>query len=229
MRWTIMTALGLFLLPATAGLVMSLYEFLVGLQSASHHTSAFMYFLAGAGGWLIIFFCVPRPVRLYILGHELSHLVIAWACGIRGGRLEVRKDGGSVEVERSTVWVAMAPYLFPLYSLIVILGFTLFSRWIPESHFNTTLPLLVGVSWSFHLTFTGIALSQPQSDLRPYGTLGSLCFILFFNVLLLTLVAAIHHPRPFSEELNHLLHSQKTAYAWTVEQIRSIKNTIIQS
>jgi hypothetical protein len=229
MRRIAATLLGLFLIPASAGLAVTLFQFLVGLQSDVTSTRALMFFLSGSAGWILVFVFLNRPVRLYIFSHELCHLLAAWLSGVGGGELEVRRDGGSVRVDRSSFWIALAPYVVPLYSLLVLLGFALMSGETDPELTSWLFPLLLGISWSFHLTFTLYAVSRPQSDFEPYGTFGSLLTILFLNLLLLTLTAALAQPRAFSEELRQAADTVSHSYHWTWEQLSEIKNTIFQS
>lgn len=228
MRALATTLLGLLLLPASAGLAFTLFDFVAGLQSEPALDPRFLWFLTGGMVWLLIFLFLNRPVRLYILSHELCHLLAAWVSGIRGGHLDIHADGGSVEVARSTLWIALAPYFIPLYSLVILIGFGLAGRWMDPQHLNRALPFSLGLTWSFHVTFTLYALSQPQSDLRPYGVPGSLSIILFMNLLLLTLAAAVSHPLPFSGEVHLLWQRWTTCYAWSLEQIFFLKNTIFR-
>lgn len=222
MRWIVTSLTGLILLPATAGLSRALFDFLVGLQADGTTLQGVIFFLTGAGIWILVFVFLKRPVRLYILSHELCHLLAAWATGVRGGAMEIHKDGGSVEVDRTTFWIAMAPYLVPFYSLLLILGFSFMpNRTDPLVAWNI-MPGLLGLTWSFHLTFTLYAISQPQSDFTSYGRVGSLSIILFVNLLLLTLFAAISHPMPFAGEMQQVLEAVLGSYEWVWEQILNL-------
>ena len=229
MRWIATTLAGILLLPACAGLGITLFELLVGIQSEAEASRSLSFFLAGLGLWIVVFLFLTRPVRLYILSHELSHLLVAWASGIGGGNLQVHQHGGSVNVERSTFWVALAPYFLPLYSLLVLIVFSVLGPRISSIHLIRTLPFLLGVTWSFHLTFTIYALSRPQSDLRSYGAPGSIAVLLFINLLLLAVGAAVRNPSPFQEELLQGADNLMRCYLWSWDQIFLIKNTIFQS
>lgn len=227
-RWVTTTFFGLLVLPASAGLSISLYDFLIGVHSDALSLRELTFFLSGFGLWILVFVFLNRPVRLYILGHELTHLLVAWASGIRGGEMEIGSDGGSVRVERSTFWIAIAPYVIPLYSLLVILGFGFLPSQADSVLVQRLFPILLGLTWSFHITFTLYAVCQPQSDFHSYGLLGSLSIILLLNLLLLTFLAAMLHSDPFTEEVSHAWERVQGCYAWTWTQLLLIKNTIIQ-
>jgi len=192
--------LGLALLPAAAGLVTGLYEALVVLQLSEQGSRVLRDFFGGVFIWLVIFLLITRPVRSYILAHELSHLIAAWLSGVATGKLRVHRHGGSVEVARSTVWIALAPYFVPLYSLLLLAAHFLAKLWWDPIHWQAWLPLALGLTWSYHLSFTLLALLRHQSDLTPYGRLGALPLILLLNLLPLCIGAAAFNQRPLMED-----------------------------
>src|SRR6266700_349000 len=80
----------------------------------------FWFFSLGAVLWLIAFIGLPRPILLYVFGHELTHALWVWLMGGRVSRFRVGRDGGHVVTNRTNFWIALAPYFFPLYSILVI-------------------------------------------------------------------------------------------------------------
>lgn len=227
--------LGLFgfcLLPAGAGLATALYQILVGLQMEGSGTQILNRFLLGAGAWVLFFLLVSRPVRSYILAHELSHLLAAWMSGIRAGRLKVGRNGGSVEVARSSLWIALAPYLIPFYSLLLIFLHFLAQLWWDPTRWTPWLPLALGITWCFHFTFTLYALSLSQSDIGPYGRICAYSIILTGNLLWICLALVVINPLPLRDDLLLLLHEQQRAYSFgfhkTLEVFFEIKNAIFQ-
>jgi hypothetical protein len=205
--------LGLALLPALAGLARSAYEVLILLHLNRTASGLLLHFSIGAGIWVVLFLFLGRPLRSYILAHELTHLLAAWMSGVRAGRLRVGAEGGSVEVAKSSWWIALAPYIIPFYTLLVLAIHAVASlRWDPV-HWVRALPFVLGVSWSFHITFTVAALLQGQSDLHPYGWLGALPVILLGNLLLILLGLMAIAPLPWTEALplagRHLLEAYR--------------------
>lgn len=159
--------------------------------------------LAFGGGFIsfLIFWwtCPKKPVRLYVLGHELTHAVWGLAFGARVSNLKVSISGGSVTLTKSNVFITLAPYFFPFYTMLVVLV-ALIVRC-----FATPLPgqplwlFAVGFTWCLHVCFTLRSLTQRQPDVIEYGRLFSWVFIWLFNVLgvLLWILATTEISCPF--------------------------------
>ena len=96
------------------------------LHAGDRHTSGFWaaeefwFFSLGVVLWLIAFFGLPRPLLVYVFGHELTHAVWVWLMGGRVSQFRVSRDGGHIITDRNNFWIALAPYFFPLYSIIAI-------------------------------------------------------------------------------------------------------------
>ncbi len=73
----------------------------------------FWFFSLGAVLWLITFFGLPRPLLVYVFGHELTHALWVWLMGGRVSQFRVRRDGGHIITDRNNFWIALAPYFFP--------------------------------------------------------------------------------------------------------------------
>ena len=93
-----------------------------------------------------------------------------------------RGSGGSVRLTKSNMLITLAPYFFPFYTFLVIIGALVtyaFFRPLPY------LPLwlfLIGFTWSFHVLFTLETLGQRQPDVKLYGRIFSWTFIFIVNV-----------------------------------------------
>lgn len=177
--------LGLLLLPVATGLTRTLFFLLVESQMDPATGQTVMGFSAGAGVWVAVFLLLPRPVRGYVLAHELSHAIAAWLSGGRVSRLRVGREGGSVQVSRVNLFVALAPYMIPFYSLLLLLGVAVAGLWVDLTPWHAALPPLLGATWSFHLTFTIASLALGQTDIHPYGPVGAYPVIYIGNLLFL--------------------------------------------
>lgn len=179
--------LGLLLLPlawvvvsATARLVAQLQPEELG---AHPHSAAWL-----GGGfllWLFLFATMPRPMRTYVLGHELTHAFWALLMGARVSRLRVSAHGGSVTVSKTNWIITLAPYFFPFYSvlllaLVLVLGFFLDLR-----PYEPLVLALLGLTYAFHVTFTISMLTHRQPDIQEHGRLFSYVVIVLLNTLAL--------------------------------------------
>jgi hypothetical protein len=174
--------LGILLLPACAGAAAALGR----VVSAAGNASLFWVALAGgAGCWLAIYLLLPKPMWIYVFGHELTHALWTWVCGGRVKKFKASSKGGHVVITKTNFLIALAPYFFPLYAVMVIAVFVAghliwdWSRHLPWFHF------LLGAAYSFHLTLTWHILKTRQSDITDQGYLFSGVVIWIGNILVL--------------------------------------------
>lgn len=153
-------------------------------------TEEFYFFVLGAILWLVAFFSLPRPFRLYVVGHELTHALWVLAMGGRVHRIFIGERGGHVLADRTNTWIALAPYFFPFYSLLVIGLYGLFGIFwdLTGWPWRPLFYALVGLTWAFHLSFTCWLVPQGQPDLRYGGTFFSLTVIYFLNLVCLSVM-----------------------------------------
>jgi len=145
-------------------------------------------FLIGFGLWLILFYSLPRPVKTYVFAHEMSHALWALLLGARVSGLKVGADGGSVLVSKSNFLIVLAPYCFPFYSFLLLLIYGLLSSFTDLGLYKPFWMGLLGLSWSFHVTFTSRMLREHQSDIASQGRLFSYTYIYLANMLLVCLL-----------------------------------------
>ena len=112
---------GAILLPFCIAITKTLVSLLQHIQPMSYSAlplSVWGFFI-GFALWLFPFFCLPRPTRSYVLAHELTHALWGWVMGARIKRMRISKSSGSVTLTKSNFLVALAPYFFPLYTVLV--------------------------------------------------------------------------------------------------------------
>ena len=185
LRRAIRWAVALLLLPVNLGLSRAVWD--VGRVSVDG-SPFWVPLLAGLGIWGVIYLQLPRPMWLYVLGHELTHALSAWMCGARVQSFEVGSRGGAVRLSRSNAFIALSPYFLPIYSILwSLLMAGVQWRW---GSAWWVLPLYqagLGFTYGFHVTMTGVILRIRQPDLVGEGFLFSGSLIWLGNALILLL------------------------------------------
>lgn len=157
-------------------------------------TEEFWFFSLGAVLWLVAFFSLPRPLWIYVFGHELTHAVWVWIMGGRVHQFRVTKAGGHIVTDKTNTWIALAPYFFPIYSLLVIGLYGVAALFTDVSPYRQWLYGFVGATWAFHFSFTCWMIPQGQPDLTYGGTFYSLVLIYTLNLSLLAVLLIIASP-----------------------------------
>jgi hypothetical protein len=174
--------LGLLLLPVCAAAARTFWRLLQATGSAE---SFWVVFVAGAAIWLVVFLILPKPMWVYVVGHELTHAVWVWLCGGRVTQFKVSSKGGHVLVTKNNFLISLAPYFFPLYVVLVVLVFV-GGHWLWDwSGYQVAFHLLLGSAYSFHVTLTIYILRTRQSDITQNGYLFSACIIFLGNILVM--------------------------------------------
>lgn len=177
-RWGVAIAL----LPLNIGLTWALWEVSRGGSGALNF---WIPLLAGVAIWLLLFSKLPRPMWIYVFGHELTHAICAWCFGGKVTSFKVSKKGGEVRVTKTNAFISLAPYFLPLYAILwsVLIGVA--SIWIVDR--TWLMPAYycgLGITYGFHLTMTVAVLRIRQPDLVGEGFVFSWSVIWLGNVLI---------------------------------------------
>jgi hypothetical protein len=191
-RW-VKFVIALFLLPICGILTQTFFTAFARATVAQRLWAAeeFWFFSLGVVLWLIAFFGLSRPIILYVFGHELTHAIWVWLMGGRVSRFSVTREGGHIVTNRSNFWIALAPYFFPLYSIMVIAIYGGLSLFMDVRPYGRLLYALIGVTWAFHFTFTCWMIPKNQTDLSDHGTFFSLVIIYLMNLTLLIVLLVV--------------------------------------
>src|SRR6266446_8184586 len=186
----------IFLLPFCAVLTQTFFTVFTraAVSQRLWAGEAFWFFSLGALLWLISFFGLPRPVILYVFGHELTHALWVWLMGGRVSRFRIGPEGGHIVTNRTNFWIALAPYFFPLYSILAIAIYGVLSLFYNMQPYGKLLYGVIGVTWAFHFTFTCWMIPKNQTDLRDHGTFFSLVVIYLLNLTLLSAMLILSSP-----------------------------------
>jgi hypothetical protein len=182
-KWAKMI-IAILLLPFCAGAVRALLQV---LRMTNHAETMWVAAVGGAACWLVIFLLLPKPMRFYVFGHELTHVLWTWLFGGRVKKFKTGAAGGHVVVTKNNFLIALAPYFFPLYAVSIVAGFLLGHLiWGWERHL-VWFHLLLGAAYCFHVTLTVHILQTRQSDITSQGYLFS-CVIIFLGNISVWLV-----------------------------------------
>lgn len=225
-RW-IKTIIAFFLLPP-AGILAQTFFTCLSRETVRHAfwmTEEFWFFGLGALLWTITFFGLPRPLLIYVFGHELTHYLWVYAMGGRVTDFKVSSDGGYIITDKHNFWIALTPYFIPIYSILVIvlygLGWLCFEAFHTE-HARWIMYALLGATWAFHACFTLWMIPKGQSDLTYHGTFFSLVVIFIMNIAILSVLLILASPHVtfgwFARELfENTLSFSAWARAWAHE------------
>ena len=204
---------GLLLLPLGAALTMTLWRVLVILAQSPTRLPMIHAFAAVAGIvlWGIIWLFLPPLTRTYVLGHELTHALWSVLMGGKASRLRVSASGGSVRVTKNNAWVTLAPYFFPLYTVAVAVIWLLTVWLFPAvKPYAPVFLFWIGLTWSFHATYTVRFLAWSQPDIREHGRLFSYTLIYALNILSIAAALIAVSTWSFAEAGAHLLNLRLT-------------------
>ncbi|OGV79722.1 MAG: hypothetical protein A3K19_06400 [Lentisphaerae bacterium RIFOXYB12_FULL_65_16] len=225
-----MEYIGLFFRLVAAWLLLFLSGGLAGailaLPGQLHRQAVLMPagigFLSGA----IVFALVCRFTPVYVLGHELTHWFTAKLFLRQTGTLEVSASKGSVAVSGANVWIVLAPYFVPIYTLLWIGIYGVLCFWVrtPGPIVTHVFYAGLGVTYAFHVVLTAWALYQGQQDLSLYGAFFSLAIILFCNLLLvfLSVIVAARAWTPGMAAFLDVLRAEGQVLAACVEGCRRL-------
>ena len=170
------------LLPVCAGAAQALWHVLRAGYGAD---TVWIPMLAGAACWVVVFFMLPKPMWIYVFGHELTHALWTWLFGGKVKRMKVTSSGGHVLLSKTNFIIALAPYFFPLYAAIVVVLFAIGHLLWNWHGYLVYFHLLVGAAYAFHVTLTFHVLQTRQSDVTSQGWLFSAVVIFLGNVCVL--------------------------------------------
>jgi len=186
------TIIAIALLPVCAGAAWALWRV---LKASGNADTIWVPAGAGAACWLAIYLLLPKPMWVYVFGHELTHALWTWAMGGRVKKFKASATGGHVVVTKTNFVIALAPYFFPLYALLVVAFFAAGQRIWDWRNFAVWFHLLLGAAYSFHLTLTWHILKSRQSDITEQGYLFSAMVIFLGNVCVLLLAIPLLVPQ----------------------------------
>jgi hypothetical protein len=176
--------IAILLLPVCAGTALTLGRVLGATGGAD---LVWVPLLAGAACWVVVYLLLPKPLWIYVFGHELTHALWTWLFGGQVKKFKASASGGQVVTSKSNFVIALAPYFFPLYAALVVVIFATGHLLWDWGDYLVWFHLAVGAAYAFHVTLTWHVLQTRQSDITQQGRLFSTVIIFLGNAGVLLL------------------------------------------
>lgn len=178
-RWS----LALLLLPLVWAACRQL--FLMGSFLGEEGVRSWWLYVLGGGIYLGIERLIKKPMWLYVVGHELTHAISGILSGAQVHSFKATAKGGEVRLSKSNVFIALSPYIIPLYAVLLIGLYALVKIFYPRPEVTWAFQVLLGAALAFHLSLTFTAFHSHQSDLKVVGFFLSGVLIALGNSLIL--------------------------------------------
>ncbi len=203
--------IAVLLLPVCAGAARALW---LAVRACGSADTTLVPFVGGAMCWVVIFFWLPKPMWIYVFGHELTHAIWTWLFGGEVKKMKVTSKGGHVVISKTNFLIGLAPYFFPLYAVLVIGVFALGNLIWNWHGYLVWFHLLVGAAYAFHVSLTFHVLQTQQSDITSQGYLfsavviflGNICVLLFGIPLLTARVGMLNSIGWWLESTGMIVH-----------------------
>jgi hypothetical protein len=145
--------------------------------------------LSGALVYLCLHHLLRKPERMYLWGHEFTHLLVAklFLRRVHGFHITSR-SGGKVVIDRTNVAIDLAPYALPFYNIVALLPVTLIGG--APSYSRKIYLAAAAFLFSMHLSFSAEGFIDGQPDVRRSGRIFSLAVVLLLLMLWTPILAA---------------------------------------
>jgi hypothetical protein len=180
--------ISILLIPVCVITTISFYE---GMLTIKDISSSGLYFIFGALLYSMIHLLLFRLDFLYIFGHESMHAFATFCSGGKASDMKVSSKEGSVKTTTPNFFVMLAPYLIPVYTVIIAGIYFIASFFIDITKYSGIFILLIGFTLMLHLAYTAESIRGKQSDLIKTGYLSSISFIYIFNLIIVFLIISL--------------------------------------
>lgn len=178
------TVIGLLLLPIVVSFSINFYRQFGNFDSP--WTLEQQYFTMGLVVYCVMHLLIFKPSYIYVLGHESVHALATWMCFGKVKSFKVNSASGSVATTKNNIFISLAPYFVPFYSIILAVAV-----YVADNVFlKTSIPykyflFFLGFTLSFHIIMTIDALKTRQPDLVKAGYLISGIVIYVINLIVI--------------------------------------------
>ena len=184
--------------------------------------------VGGIAAFVVTWAVLSRPVRAYVLAHELTHAMWGALFGAKASNLQVGEKGGSVKLTKSNMLITLAPYFFPFYTFLVIIAALVTYAFLRPLPWLPLWMFAIGFTWSFHVLFTLETLSGKQPDITLYGRMFSWTFIYMANIAVVLLFLCCTTNLGFSDLAAFFVKRVLSAYSTTFGYVYDGINYVIE-
>jgi hypothetical protein len=142
-------------------------------------------FFAGFIFWFLIYSSSSKLLKSYVLSHELTHLLWALVMGSSVKKIKVGTTQGRVVLDEVNPFIALAPYFFPFYTIVLLAMYAVLLLFWDYSWLHILFALCFGLTLAYHYTFTFKSLYEGQSDVKVYGRFFSYALIFCMNIVVI--------------------------------------------
>lgn len=180
--------ISILLIPVCVIITISFYE---GILTIKDISASGLYFILGALLYSMMHLLLFRLDFLYIFGHETMHAFATFCSGGKASNMKVSNKEGSVKTTTPNFFVMLAPYLVPLYTVVIAVLYFILSFFIDITKYSGAFIFLIGFTLMMHLAYTAESIRGKQSDLIKTGYLSSISFIYIFNLIIVFLIISL--------------------------------------
>lgn len=175
-------------------------------------------FISGSAFYLL-WHRIRPPEFLYTFTHEFTHLIFALLCGKQVSRFVVTQKGGQVSMSGTNFLITLAPYFFPLHTVLVLAAGAVLEWGIESSRFRPAVAFLTGLTLVFHFTMTFRTLASSQPDIDRGGKIFSWSVVYLFGILFAgTSIFLSTGGGVLDSYFGGLFQEGLTAYSWSAHQ-----------
>jgi len=119
------------------------------------------------------------------------HAFATICSGGKASKMKVSSKEGSVKTTTPNFFVMLAPYMIPVYTVIIAIVYFISSFFIDITKYSGVFIFLIGFTLMFHLAYTAESIRQKQSDLIKTGYFSSISFIYIVNLVIVFLIMSL--------------------------------------
>jgi hypothetical protein len=191
----------------------------------------YVLFWIGVLCYIVFQIVLYKPMKTYVFGHELSHAIVGILSGAKIKKFNVGRKSGSVTLTKNNIWITLAPYFLPIYTLAIMTVYILLDWFVNIKQFYSFFLFLMGFSITFHVALNIYIFSTEQLDLKVYGRFFSHAMVLAVNIVVFDLVVSltffdsINARDIFVQSYNNIIDIYKFIYDGVVEVCLAFQKT----